>query len=87
LPNSGKVDAALSKNPEDPNETSVNASVVVLYTISEFQNFALERYLRWNALPRLDDHISKYKLLTLNAPNILAQIASTVGAESAIIFE
>ena len=35
LPDGGKVDAALAKNHEDPNEVILNGSVVVLYTISE----------------------------------------------------
>jgi hypothetical protein len=45
LPDGGKVNTALAKIPEDPNEIILNGSVAVLYTvytISESQNFALD---------------------------------------------
>jgi hypothetical protein len=70
LPDGGKVDAALAKDPEDPNEIILNGSVVVLYIISESQDFALDVTSVGTRYQGATTHIPKYKLLTLSAPKI-----------------
>ena len=95
-PPGGKVDAALAQNPKDLNEIIVNGFVVILYTISESKNFALDttsvgNALLWYHWPNKTTHISKYKLLILNAPKYIGpKSPSTVGTlvtESLIMVE
>jgi hypothetical protein len=56
--------------PKIPNEIIVNGSVVVLYTISESQNFALDVTSVGKRYQGATTHIPKYNLLTLNAPGL-----------------
>ena len=68
LPAGAKVEAALAKNLEDPNEIILNGSIVILYTIYESQNFVLNLTSAGTRYQGVTTHIPKYKLLTLNAP-------------------
>jgi len=68
LPADGKVEAALAKHSEDPNEIILNGSLAILYTIHESQNFVLSPTSAGTRYHAATSHIPKYRLLTLNTP-------------------
>jgi hypothetical protein len=70
LPDGGKINAALAKVPEDPDEMIFDGSVVVLYTISEFQDFAFDITAVGTCYQGATNNVPKYQLLTMSVPNI-----------------